>query len=78
MPERPSTQPCQNSSTLLPSGVSAPMPVMTTRRVRCDSCFGMSRHRSGLRFAVTLLARSIGRVALQAEDVGAGLAGQGD
>ena len=32
MPERPSTQPCQNSSTLLPSGVRAPMPVMTTRR----------------------------------------------
>src|SRR3989304_983956 len=31
MPDRPSIQPCQNSDTEFPSGVSAPMPVTTTR-----------------------------------------------
>src|SRR5215467_11419893 len=32
MPERPSRRACQNSSAVLPTGVTAPTPVITTRR----------------------------------------------
>src|SRR3990172_543101 len=68
MPDRPSRQPFQNSSTLLPRGVRAPRPVITMRR-------DLGELGSML---TSLLSADDGRVRLQAQDVGPGLAREGD